>query len=269
VSNKVDLFDSTYGNFADRVLQAVRAETFGEDIGQNSWLTVDELDRFVEWLVLPPAGQILEIACGAGGPALHVASRTGCRVSGIDANEKGIASARAAAATHASGARTRFEIADATAPLPFPSQMFDGLLCIDSMNHFPDRAGVLREWWRVLRPGGRAVFTDPVVVTGPVTNEELASRSSIGFFLFVPPGTNERLVERAGFHLARSEDVTDNIVLVSGRWLAARARHEEALVRIEGRERFEGLQTFFEAVHRLTKEKRLSRFVYVAEKPGT
>jgi hypothetical protein len=32
----------------------------------------------------------------------------------------------------------------------------------------------------ILKPGGRAIFTDPVVVTGPVTNEELAARSSIG-----------------------------------------------------------------------------------------
>jgi hypothetical protein len=38
------------------------------------------------------------------------------------------------------------------------------------------------------------------------------------------------------------------------------------LVKIEGEERFEGLQQFFAAVHRLTSEKRLSRFVYLVEK---
>jgi len=134
------------------------------------------------------------------------------------------------------------------------------------MNHFPDRLKVFQEWRRVLRPGRRAVFTDPVVITGPVTNDELALRSSIGLFLFVPPGVNEQLIEASGFHLLKHEDVSANAALVSGRWHESRQRHKEALVKIEGEERFAGLQEFFAAVHRLTTERRLSRIVYLVEK---
>jgi hypothetical protein len=39
------------------------------------------------------------------------------------------------------------------------------------------------------------------------------------------------------------------------------------MVQIEGEERYGKLQQFFSAVHRLTSERRLSRFVYVARKP--
>jgi SAM-dependent methyltransferase len=164
--------------------------------------------------------------------------------------------------------RVRFTLVDATKSLPFEENSFDALLCIDSMNHFPDRLSVLREWRRVLRVGRRAVFTDPVVVTGPVTNDELALRSSIGLFLFVPPGINERLIEEAGFRLVRQEDVTENAALVSGRWHRARQAHKDDLLQIEGAQRFEGLQRFFEAVHRLTSERRLSRIAYFVEKPA-
>jgi SAM-dependent methyltransferase len=187
-------------------------------------------------------------------------------VTGIDANESGVATAAEMAERSDVAGRVRFQVADATARLPFDDNSFNALLCIDSMNHFPDRLSVFREWCRVLHPGRRALFTDPVVITGPVTNDELALRSSIGLFLFVPPGVNERFIEEAGLKLVRKEDVTANAALVSGRWHQARARHREELLKIEGEERFEGLQRFFEAVHVLTKERRLSRVAYMVEK---
>jgi SAM-dependent methyltransferase len=265
VADRVDLFDSTYGHFTDRVLDAVRKETFGVDIGQNSWLTADEYDRFLSWLDLGPSHHVLEVASGSGGPALYVARSTGCRVTGIDSNESGVATASRMAAGSPERERVRFENADATRRLPFDDGSFDALVCIDSMNHFPDRLAVFREWRRVLRDGGRALFTDPVVISGPVTNDELALRSSIGLFLFVPPGTNERLIEQAGFRLVRQEDVSENAAHVAGRWHAARAAHREDLVRIEGEARFEGLQRFFEAVRDLTGDGRLSRIAYLVE----
>lgn len=266
MAERVDLFDSTYSHFTDRVLDAIRKETFGVDIGQNSWVTVDEYERFLSWLDLAAGHHVLEVASGSGGPALYLARTTGCRVTGIDSNESGVATASRMAAEFGEAQNVRFRAADASSRLPFEEGSFDALLCIDSMNHFPDRLAVLREWHRVLRAGRRAIFTDPVVITGPVTNDELALRSSIGLFLFVPPGVNERLIEQAGFRLIRQEDVTGNAALIAGRWHQARQAHKEDLLRIEGEERFEGLQRFFEAVHSLTSERRLSRIAYLAEK---
>ena len=264
---RVDLFDSTYGNFSDRVHAAIRAETFGVDIGQNSWTTGDEYDRFIGWLGLARGNHVLEVASGSGGPALHLARRAESRVTGIDANEIGVATATAMVAQVGLADRVDFRVGDANAALPFEADSFDALLCIDSMNHFPDRLSVFQEWRRVLRPGGRAVFTDPVVITGPVTNDELALRSNIGLFLFAPPGVNERFIAEAGLRLIEQEDVTANAALVSGRWRDAREHHRDALLGIEGEERFAGLQAFFAMVHRLTSERRLSRIAYRVAKP--
>lgn len=266
LTQRVDLFDSTYGHFTEDVLATIRRETFGQDIGQNSWLTVEEYDRFISWLGLAPEQHVLEVASGSGGPALYLADRAGCHVTGIDSNERGVAEAKRAAFQSPRSQRISFRVADATAPLPFANDTFDALLCIDSMNHFPDRLRVFQEWQRVLLPGKRALFTDPVVITGPVTNDELALRSSIGLFVFTPPGVNERFIEIAGFRLLRKEDVTSNAALVAGRWQRARHCYREALIAIEGDERFEGLQRFFGAVHRLTSERRLSRVAYLVEK---
>jgi len=265
MSKKVDLYNSTYGNFEEQVLAEVRRETYREDIGQNSWITTDEYDTFYSWLNLATKDHVLEIASGSGGPALYLAKKFNCRITGLDINEEGIKTAN----QHALDAKitdAKFEIANADQRVPFDDKTFDAVMCIDSMNHFRDRLLVLREWYRVLNAGRRILFTDPVVITGPVSNEELAARSSIGFFLFIPLETTENLIAEAGFKLISREDVTGNIELTSGRWHTSRQKHREDLIRIEGEERFDGLQNFFATVHKLTSERRLSRFVFLAEK---
>jgi SAM-dependent methyltransferase len=266
MSHFVDLYTSAYRHFAKSVLEQVRREAFGEDIGQNSWLTVDEYLRFFKWLGLKPAEHVLEVGCGSGGPALFMARTTGCRVTGIDINEHGIANAKSLAQEQGLEAQVYFHQADARQRLPFEDETFDAALCIDTINHLPDRLHLLRQWHRVLRPGGRALFTDPVIVTGLLSNEELLIRSSIGYYLFAPPGENERLITEAGFELIRSEDITENEAQIAKRRYEARARHREALIQLEGQETFEAQQEFLAIAHKLSNERRLSRFVFVARK---
>ena len=265
MSNRVDLYNSTYGNFQKQVLAEIRRETYGEDIGQNSWITTDEYDTFYSWLNLSPGDRVLEVASGSGGPALYLARKFKCHLTGLDINEEGIKTANRQAAD-AKIQNANFQLADVDQRLPFDAETFDAVMCVDSMNHFRDRLSYLGEWQRVLKAGKRALFTDPVVMTGPVSNEELAARSSIGFFLFVPLEVTKNLIQEAGFKLVRCEDVTGNIELTSGRWHASRQKHRGDLIEIEGEERFDGLQKFLSTVHKLTSERRLSRFVFLAEK---
>lgn len=264
MSKQVDLYNSTYGNFQKEVLTEIRRETYGEDIGQNSWITTDEYDTFYSWLDLSPGEHVLEIASGSGGPALYLARKFKCRITGLDINEEGIKTANQQALDMGITS-ARFQLADVDQRLPFEDETFDALMCTDSMNHFRDRLGYLKEWHRVLKSGKRALFTDPVVITGPVSNEELAARSNIGFFLFVPLEVTTNLIKEAGFQLIRCENVTKNIELTSGRWHGSRQKHREDLIQIEGEERFEGLQKFLSTVHALTSERRLSRFVFLVE----
>ena len=83
MSKQVDLYSSTYGNFQENVLAEIRRETYGEDIGQNSWITTEEYDTFYSWLNLSADEHVLEIASGSGGPALYLAKKFKCRITGL------------------------------------------------------------------------------------------------------------------------------------------------------------------------------------------
>jgi SAM-dependent methyltransferase len=263
----VDLYGASYGGFADEVYAEVRREAWGDEIGQSSWLTREELDRFSERLGLGPDSRLLDVGCGSGGPVLHVARTTGCQVVGIDLHEDGIANAGRLARSAGLAERAEFLRADAGRPLPFDAESFDALLCVDAINHLPDRPRVLSDWARVLRPGGRLLFTDPVTITGALGSDEIAIRASIGYFLFVPPGEDERLLAQVGLRTLAVEDATENMATRAARWRAAREARAPALREIEGDKAFEGQQRFLEVAATLAAERRLSRFVHLAQKP--
>ena len=265
---RVGFYDASYGNFAAQVYADVRREAFGRDLGQNSWLTHDELDRFAAWLGLGPTSRALDVACGSGGPALELVQATGCHITGIDMHEAGIAAASRMASERGLDARASFRQADAAARLPFDDASFDAILCVDAINHLRGRAAVLAEWKRVLAPGGRLLFTDPITVTGPLDSEEIAVRASIGYFLFVPAGANERLLAACGLHLVAVEDASENMASVARRWCDARASRAEALEQAEGAETFAGQQRFLAVTSMLAAERRLSRLVFKAERPA-
>ena len=259
-------YDTNYAGFQDLVYEEVRREAFGEDIGQSSWLTADEQDTFIDWLALSAGKTLLDVGCGAGGPALRVLAKTGCSVVGVDVHDQAISTARALAAARGMKDEARFHVADAREPLPFPDNSFDAVSCIDAINHLPDRPRVLTEWARVLRPGGRLLFTDPIVLTGPVTAAEIAIRSSIGFFLFVPADYDERVIADQGLRLLTRKDVTSNVATTAERRRAARESRSTALREIEGDHPFEAQQLFLATAARLAEDRRLSRYLYVADK---
>lgn len=265
----VDLYESHYSQLAADPQAEVRRETYGEDLGQASWLTLDELRGWLPALRLDATQAVLEVACGSGGVICWFAREMGATGVGIDINAHGIEAAKRRAEIEGLASRVSFQIVDASRPLPFADESFDVILCNDAINHLPDRASVLRDWHRILRPGGRLLFTDPIVVTGQLSNEEMRIRSSIGFFLFTPVGCNERLLRQAGFTVGDARDATEAVVSVSSRWHAARARRSDALMRLEGADTFDGLQRFLQAVHTLASERRLSRYLYVASKGGS
>jgi 2-polyprenyl-3-methyl-5-hydroxy-6-metoxy-1,4-benzoquinol methylase len=263
-----DHYGSAYGRFASKLYAEIRAEAFGEDIGQQSWLSSAEQDQLIPWLALGPGSRLLDIACGSGGPTLRIAERTGCMVQGIDFESKAIAAAEELTRKRGLTHRAKFIVADATRKSKFKGSSFDAIICIDAISHFPDRHAVLLEWTRLLKPGANVLFTDPLVITGPISTQEIDIRSLHGAQLFVPFGFNENVIAAAGLSLVRTEDATGNLARFAASRLAAREARREALLKVEGKLRIERSSELFRVAAKLASERRLSRFLYHARRPA-
>src|SRR5881392_1016557 len=253
----VDLYNNIYGDFSSDAEAAVRRAAFGDDIGQSSWMTAAEWLRSADLASISPERHVLEVGSGSGGPAVYLGTHRGCRVTGVDLNDHGVRNGLQLAAAAGLADRVTFRVVDASRRLPFADGTFDAVLSNDAMCHIEHRLDVLRDWHRVLRPGGRILFTDGLVITGIVSQDEIATRSVIGRYLFVPPGENERLIADAGFTVLATEDRTASAETIARQWRDAREQHRAALVAREGEANFSGLQRFLACVHQLSAERRL------------
>jgi ubiquinone/menaquinone biosynthesis C-methylase UbiE len=263
----IDLYDHAYGKYELDAYREVRLETYGEDLGQTSWVSSEESKQIPVWLNLAPNSSVLEIGSGSGRYALRIAESVGCKITGLDINANGIRNANQLARTQNLERLARFEQCDVAHGLPFANESFDAAFSNDVLCHIPDRPKMLSKLFRVLRPGGRLLFSDALVIGGILSHQEIATRSSIGYYAFSPPGENERLMKQAGLRTLQVTDSSESAAGIAKRWHDAREQRRQQLVAAEGETNFDGLQRFLSCVQLLTSEKRLLRSVYLAEKP--
>ncbi len=119
---KADLYDSSYANYDLDVYRKVRIATYGEDFGQTSWVNTAESNEIPHLLHLTPGCFVVEIGCGSGAYALHLAEKTGCRLVGFDINQQGVWKANELAFSRNLSARVRFDSATLRSPCSWKAQ---------------------------------------------------------------------------------------------------------------------------------------------------
>jgi SAM-dependent methyltransferase len=260
-------YSDFYARFDSSLMRRLRAEAYGTDIGQHSWVTAEELEEDVPLLALTEASSVLDLGCGPGGPLAFLVGMLGCRGTGVDVSGPAIASARNRAASLGIAGSVEFEEADLDTPLRFSDGAFDAAISFDVILHVRDRLALFREVARLLVPGGRLLFTDAGVITGVVSDDDVRLRAVHGSTHFVPPGFNERMLERAGFRLLECKDRTASLLRNAQGRVAGRYAHRAALEAVEGDAGFERQMGYLETVVDLAQRGAVSRLTYVAQAP--
>lgn len=147
---------------------AYRGE-FPIEFAHIGFLTETEARRMIGLLELGAEDQLVDLACGAGGPGLWVAQQTGVRLLGIDPAEAGIAAARARAQTVGLADRAEFRLGTFE-QTRLESGTADAVMTVDAFQYAPDKRAALVEFARILMPGGRVAIVcfevDPAKVEG-------------------------------------------------------------------------------------------------------
>ncbi len=102
---------------------------------------------------IEPGQEVLEVGCGVGQTSVLLAVRYGCRVVGVDLSPGMLEFARERARQQAVSDRTEFRLGDIV-DLPFEDDRFDVVFGESVTVFAPDHLGAIREYARVLRPGG-------------------------------------------------------------------------------------------------------------------
>ena len=118
---------------------------------------------------------VLDIGCGAGGIDVALVQAHGAGfVTGIDVEDPVIDHARGL--VRDAGLTARIGLAKvAPGPLPFPPGTFDVVFSKDSIIHIPDKAALMAEVFRVLRPGGWFLASDWLIGHDGTSSPEMAA----------------------------------------------------------------------------------------------
>jgi len=117
------------------------------------------LQRLLDLAAPQPDWLALDVAPGGGHSALIMAPHVH-RVMALDLTFAMLAAARALAARQ--GQENLVWVQGDGDKLPLPDRSVDLVTCRVALHHFPDQPAALREWARVLKPGGRLVLVDNI-----------------------------------------------------------------------------------------------------------
>ncbi|MDH3987104.1 MAG: class I SAM-dependent methyltransferase [Gammaproteobacteria bacterium] len=152
----------THGQLLERIVSGVEA------IGKTpATVTVDELapvdefhiggrqasEDFISQLELSADDHTLDVGCGIGGTSRFVASRFGCRVTGIDLTPEFVSAGQSLCDWVGLSGQVELHQGDATA-MPFTDQSFDAAFMLHVGMNIANKAGLFAEVYRLIKPAG-------------------------------------------------------------------------------------------------------------------
>ncbi|TKR25136.1 class I SAM-dependent methyltransferase [Natronomonas salsuginis] len=188
-------------------------------VGSSQRRLVGEVgSRVASYLPATDGIRLLDVGCGRGGPAIHLADRFGFSVTGLDLVPYNIE--RATENAREEHVEAGFVVGDAT-QLPFTEASFTACTAIDALVYLPDRKSVFAAIADVLEPEGVLVLSDLVMQSDVGEKEQVFVDSFADAWDMPSLGTVEgykSALDNASFEVKTVEDITRHSVGRFRKW---------------------------------------------------
>ena len=182
------------------------AESFEEALNNHT-------DIVCEVAGIENAKNVLDLGCGICAPAIRIAKKHNCRITGLNISKEQVRQGKALVASHNLSDKIGVIQGNALA-LDFADCSFDTVLCIEVAGDIcvkkEQKDKLAKEIFRVLKPGGSAGFSDLVFTGRPSEEEEKAMRTILyhdGAELITDwPG----IFEHNGFVIKKKKDIIND-----------------------------------------------------------
>lgn len=151
------------------------AVDFFDMVGQTDWqMSVER--TLVYWMGIHPSYDVLDVGCGTGHFVTLLAQRAGF-VTGVDASQDMVERANRNLSEY--GVSNAAVVQGRIQKLPFQSDRFDIVTCLNLLFMYEDPTPLMRELVRVCKPGGQVVLMEPSQVFNPWSAQTYCAQTKL------------------------------------------------------------------------------------------
>ncbi len=243
-------------------MRAIERSVCGCDYGGTSWTTREETKRLSALLGLRPGLRLLDVGAGSGWPGLYMAGTSGCEIVLADLPLAGLRIAADRAVADGITSACWVAVADG-ANLPFSDSSFDAVSHSDLLCCLRPKRAVLEACRRVIRRGGRTVFT--VISVAPGLSPANYGRAVENGPEFIESEVDyPTLLTQTGWELVEHLDLTKDYAASCRRQLRADEERKNALETLIGASEFAERQVTWRSKLTAISDGLLRRELFVA-----
>ena len=179
-----------------------------KDFDQDLYGGVHVVDVLADRAGIRREHHVLDVCSGMGGPARWIAHRYGCRVTGLDFTESRVEAAKRLTRRVRLDHLVDFVQGDATA-MPLSDSRYDVLIGQESWLHIPDKAALIQQCARVVKPTGTIAFTDIVLRAELTRGEQQRLAAEMHAPTIASADRYAELLENNGCQVELREDLSD------------------------------------------------------------